>query len=253
MPESPRKDQAWVEEKISHDVRKRGVPPERALASLKDLIRYSFQYRDDDAYTPGVVADVRRLKDDAGYKLYAWRNLWTEPAALCKGIASVWFVPEEKHLFEMLFHTPASFAAREETFWAYERLRELNVPGNEARNLLKYQRDAVAQVSEPPGATGLVLPSFVPPEPPAGSVPGPAAYYAVVDDHSTPDEPGGVVRRVDDGTTSLDEEFGTDLEWTPTWILYSWERGNMDRELRQVSEDEASQVIDRIRGTAAGA
>ena len=77
-------------------------------------------------------------------------------------------------------------------------------------------------------------------------------YYAIVDDYSTRDEPGGVLRRVEEDNGEYDEEFGRDLKWTRSWLLYSYERGNMDAEFYEISEDEANRIVDRIRRSVTG-
>lgn len=80
----------------------------------------------------------------------------------------------------------------------------------------------------------------------------PTTYYVIVDDHSTRDLPGGVLRRVEDDEGEYDEEFGHDLTWTRSWLLYSHERGNTDSQFHEVSADEARQVTERIRRAVKG-
>lgn len=247
------KERDWITEKVSHDMRKRGVSAERAFGALKDVIRYTFQYP-DDRYADGVRADVERLTGE-GFALAGWRNMWGGNTG--KGIVSVWRIPSAGEVFEMQFQTAAGFAARQSTFEAYARLRTLGCDGDEVRSLLAYQRSVMSQVAVPDGAVGLELGegTGVGGGAARGIASGVAgggadAYYAIVDDYSTPDSPGGVVRRVEDG--ARDEDFGVDLEWTPSWVLYSWERGNMDRELHEVSEDEANRIVERIRRAVTG-
>jgi hypothetical protein len=72
-------------------------------------------------------------------------------------------------------------------------------------------------------------------------------YYAIVDDHSSRDEPGGILRRVEDDSGEYDEEFGSDLAWSRSWLLYSYERGNMDAEFHEITEDDANRIVGRIR------
>ena len=45
---------------------------------------------------------------------------------------------------------------------------------------------------------------------------------------------------------------GHDLEWTYSPLLYSYERGNMDNKLYEITEDEANQIAERIRRTVTG-
>jgi len=77
-------------------------------------------------------------------------------------------------------------------------------------------------------------------------------YYAIVDDHSSRDEPGGVLRRVEDDNGEYDEEFGSDLACTRSWLLYSHERGNMDAEFYEITEDDANRIVERIRRGVTG-
>ena len=73
------------------------------------------------------------------------------------------------------------------------------------------------------------------------------AYYAVVDDYSTRAAPAGVLRRVKHDDGQRDEAFGRDLKWGNTSMLYSYERGDRDNQLYPITEDEAMQIVDRIR------
>jgi hypothetical protein len=52
-----------------------------------------------------------------------------------------------------------------------------------------------------------------------------------VDDFSSREEPAGVLRRFEGDNAEYDEEFGRDLAWTRSPLLYSDERGNLDNQL----------------------
>jgi hypothetical protein len=77
-------------------------------------------------------------------------------------------------------------------------------------------------------------------------------YYAVVDDFSSHDKPVGVLRRIEHESGERDEQFGYDLAWTRSPLLYSHERGNGDNEIYEITEDEANRIVDRIRGSVTG-
>jgi hypothetical protein len=77
-------------------------------------------------------------------------------------------------------------------------------------------------------------------------MPTKVTYYAIVDDYSSRDEPAGVLRRTET------EQFGHDLEWTYSPLLYSYERGNMDNKFYEITKDEADQIVARIRRTVTG-
>jgi hypothetical protein len=83
-------------------------------------------------------------------------------------------------------------------------------------------------------------------------MPAKVTYYAVVDDYSSRAEPAGVLRRTETDAEQNDEQFGHDLEWTYSPLLYSYERGNMDNKLYEISEVEANQIVARIRRTVTG-
>jgi hypothetical protein len=72
-------------------------------------------------------------------------------------------------------------------------------------------------------------------------------YYALVDDFSSRETPGGVVRRVKHPGGQRDEAFTEQLTWERTPLLYSAERGNLDNKFYEITEDEAMRIVDRIR------
>jgi hypothetical protein len=77
-------------------------------------------------------------------------------------------------------------------------------------------------------------------------------YYAIIDDFSSRAEPAGVVRRIKHGDGQRDEAFGRDLLWSHSSLLYSAERGNLDNEFVEISEEEAERIVARIRTSVAG-
>jgi hypothetical protein len=135
-------------EKVNFDVQKKGVTVDQAVANVKDAIRYTFCYP-EDAYTEGVYADCDRLTD-TGFELVERRNSWDKEQY--KGINSRWRVPADGQLLELQFHTQASLDAKEETHWAYEKLRAGVPTPAEQRELEDYQKRITARVPIPPGA-----------------------------------------------------------------------------------------------------
>jgi hypothetical protein len=75
-------------------------------------------------------------------------------------------------------------------------------------------------------------------------------YYAIIDEFSSRDHPGGVLRRVVDGNGQVDEAFSPELTWEFSPLLYSAERGDTMFEFVPIAEDEADQIVARIRETA---
>lgn len=72
-------------------------------------------------------------------------------------------------------------------------------------------------------------------------------YYAIIDEFSSRENPGGVIRRVrnDDGIT--DEAFSTDLTWEFSPLLVGAERGDTMFDFVPISEAEAERIVARIR------
>jgi hypothetical protein len=147
------KERYRIEEKVTHDIEKRGVSAADAFAAMKDAIRYTYCYP-DDRYADCVPADCERLKA-AGFEYAESRNWWAHEEY--KGLNSWWRVPENGQLFEVQFHTQASLDAKEETHAAYERLRKLPPDHAEVRDLRAYQREVTARIPIPPGALDISI------------------------------------------------------------------------------------------------
>jgi hypothetical protein len=137
-----------LSEKVTRAMSERSRTPEQAFAEAKDSIRYTLQYP-DEKYAAGIAADVERLKA-AGFELADSRNWWEH--AEYKGINSWWRVPEEDQLFEVQFHSLASYDAKQETHEAYEGIRSLPSNHEDVYELRAYQREVTAKIPIPPGA-----------------------------------------------------------------------------------------------------
>jgi hypothetical protein len=83
-------------------------------------------------------------------------------------------------------------------------------------------------------------------------VPAKITYYAIVNEFSSRDEPGGVIRRIIDDEGRDDQAFTRSLQWEHTGTLYSYERGDGDNTLYEITEDEANRIMERIRLTVSG-
>jgi hypothetical protein len=85
-------------------------------------------------------------------------------------------------------------------------------------------------------------------------MPDKVTYYAIVDDLSSREQPTGVLRRsYFEVGGRRDEAFSQDLVWERTSLLVSAERGDLQNEFIEISEDEANQIVARIRARATGA
>jgi hypothetical protein len=78
-------------------------------------------------------------------------------------------------------------------------------------------------------------------------------YYAVVDDLSSREQPAGVFRRTYfESGGRRDEAFTRNLVWEHSASLVSAERGDLQNEFCEITEDEANQIVERIRATVTG-
>ena len=78
-------------------------------------------------------------------------------------------------------------------------------------------------------------------------------YYAIVNEFSSRERPGGVLRRIRHDGGQRDEAFTRDLVWKHSASLHSAERGDTMNDFYPITEEEAMQIVDRIRresGTA---
>ena len=85
-------------------------------------------------------------------------------------------------------------------------------------------------------------------------MPDKITYYAIIDALSSRERPAGVFRRTytEDGG-KLDEAFTRNLIWERSASLVSAERGDLQNEFIEITEDEADQIVERIRATVTGA
>jgi hypothetical protein len=78
-------------------------------------------------------------------------------------------------------------------------------------------------------------------------------YYAVVNDLSSRDRPAGLFRRTYTEAGGLrDEAFTRNLIWKNSSTLVSAERGDLENDFIEVSEDEASQLMEQLRARWTG-
>lgn len=75
-------------------------------------------------------------------------------------------------------------------------------------------------------------------------------YYAILDEDGSRDRPIGVFRRVKTGSGQTDEAFSRNLRWEFSPLLYSAERGDTTYDFTEISEEEAEQIVDRLRAQA---
>jgi hypothetical protein len=118
---------------------------------IPDAIRYTF-CANPDSYNDAYWAVKGRL-EACGYSMYYSQNHWRK--AQYKGINTRWVTPEGQR-FEVQFHTPDSFHAKQSlTHVSYERLRSSLTTDSERRDLRSFQEDVCSWITAPTGAADL--------------------------------------------------------------------------------------------------
>jgi hypothetical protein len=79
-------------------------------------------------------------------------------------------------------------------------------------------------------------------------MPDKVTYYAVVDDLSSRARPAGVFRRTYfESGGKRDEAFTRNLVWEHSASLVSAERGDLQNDFIEITEDEANQLMEQLR------
>jgi len=142
------KGEERFKEKVFGELR---AKPERSIAEITermpDAIRYTFQL-DSERYVAGYWNLHQRL-EAGGSEFLMSRNFWDSPDY--KGVNTRW-LGSDGQVFEVQFHTPESYQAKQLTHTAYERLRTSTGPGAERPELESFQQDVSARIPIPDGA-----------------------------------------------------------------------------------------------------
>jgi hypothetical protein len=145
------KGEERFKEKVSDEVR---AKPDRSIAEITermpDVVRYTFQLN-AERYVEGYW-NLRHHLELSGSELLLTRNSWDSPDY--KGVNTRWYGPGGQ-VFEVQFHTPESYRAKQLTHTAYERLRTGIAPGAERPELEAFQQEVSASIPMPDGATGI--------------------------------------------------------------------------------------------------
>lgn len=132
-------------EKVAYE---KALEPDESVSEIidriPDKIRYTYQLS-SDSYTDGYWAADTQLTHQ-GNTLVLRKNMWEGQEY--KGINTRW-MSAEGHVFEVQFHTPESFAAKQLTHTAYERIRSRGGLGPEIPQLEGFQRSVTSKLEIP--------------------------------------------------------------------------------------------------------
>jgi hypothetical protein len=125
--------------------------PEQLAHEIHDGVRYTFIF-DEDNYYDGTWEVHSRLKDQE-FDLELRRNTWTKPDY--KGINSRWRDLTHDVVFEVQFHTMASWDAKQRTHDDYEKISDVRIPRAERNRLEAAQKEVSATVPLPRRCTDI--------------------------------------------------------------------------------------------------
>jgi hypothetical protein len=134
-----------IAEKIEHEPNR---TPAEVARQTSDAIRYTFCF-EPASYADGY-RDVKQRLEAREYRMVYSKNHWHDDPEY-KGINTRW-VTFEGQRFEVQFHTPESYNAKEEvTHGSYERLRNPLTQDDERQELRSYQREVCRWIAVPDG------------------------------------------------------------------------------------------------------
>ncbi|HWG12836.1 MAG TPA: hypothetical protein VG268_06155, partial [Streptosporangiaceae bacterium] len=132
------KGQDRFKEKLAKMIERRPDTSVSEVADeIHDGIRYTFLF-DPGHYTDQTKKACSYLSDD--YELIRLANRWNGEEY--KGINSRWSDPGSGQHFEVQFHTPESWEAKQRTHDAYEKIDDPKTSIMEVEKLRAYQRSA---------------------------------------------------------------------------------------------------------------
>jgi hypothetical protein len=118
--------------------------PRQAAERIPDALRYTYEMP-AESYTRAYDEITDKLKND-GHELIYCRNSWSDQEY--KGVNTRWRTTHGQ-IFEVQFHTPESFAAKQLTHGAYERLRNPTTSRQERYELKAFQQEVSAKIPTP--------------------------------------------------------------------------------------------------------
>lgn len=115
-------------------------------ADIHDGVRYTFLF-DHSSYVAGFE-NATELLESSGYELGVRKNTWNHEEY--KGLNTRWQDPASRIRFEIQFHTPESWQAKQQTHDAYEKINNVQTPTAEKERLRAYQREISSKLTTPP-------------------------------------------------------------------------------------------------------
>jgi hypothetical protein len=127
------------------------ISPSEACSSIHDGIRYTFLFA-ADRYSAGLKDACGKL-EEGGYEALVLKNTWRSEEY--KGINSRWRDAATGVVFEVQFHTQASWEVKQQTHDAYEAVNDPRTPVGQKERLRAFQREINQRVKVPEGASDI--------------------------------------------------------------------------------------------------
>lgn len=124
-------------------------PAEELSYEVHDAIRYVYLFEAED-YADATLQVHSRLKGQ-GFELEVRRNSWRNPEY--KGITTRWRDPAHDIVFEVQFHTPPSWDARQRADASYQKIMDAATTPAERARLRALQAEISAAIPVPPRCT----------------------------------------------------------------------------------------------------
>jgi hypothetical protein len=125
--------------------------PEELAQEVHDGIRYTFIF-ETEQYAEATLQAHSRLKGH-GFDLEARRNCWMN--AECKGISSRWRDPAHDLVFEVQFHTPASWDVRQRMRASLRQVRDPSTSPPQRARLRAVHAEMSEAIPVPPGCAAI--------------------------------------------------------------------------------------------------
>jgi hypothetical protein len=122
--ENKLKPQSEISQKIEKRSLERGISPEVQKNNIKDSIQYTVTHANDKIVETAEA--LHKALTDKGHSVAATRNSWSNNSPY-RGIHSSMISPEGNY-YEIQFHTPASYKAKQEANDAFKIIHDLNTP-----------------------------------------------------------------------------------------------------------------------------
>jgi len=122
-------------------------PVNEHAREIHDGIRYTFLI-EREHYGDGIRS-AREELSSAGFELLVLKNTWDNEEY--KGVNTRWLDPGSDLPFEVQFHTLESWAAKQQTHDAYEKISDLRTAPETRERLREYQKEVTRQIEVPAG------------------------------------------------------------------------------------------------------